>query len=114
MAGDPEPDLASLITIGHPDFDLAAFISGGDPDFLGAGGLDYDFVRLALDVIEGLFHGGDLADFIVGGLNEDALSLPFIVGGLDEDALGANFVISGDPAAASRRVKRTLPAEAKG
>jgi len=98
VAGDPDSNLASLITRGHIDLDFVYFISSRDPEFLGAGGPGHDLASPASGITDDFLDGWDAAHFIVAWLDEDALPAPLVVPGLGKHLLGAGLVLSGDPA----------------
>ena len=96
VAGYPDSNLTSLITVGHIDLDFVHFISIRDPDLMSTNGRNLGPASW--------IGGGPLArldndDLIVSGFDEDALQLPLVVAGLYEDLLGAGLMVSGNPSA---------------
>ena len=112
MAGNPELNGTGLVAIRYPDSDAALLGGGRDVNGLRAGRGDDDPVLVALLVVKGLFHGGDVADLITGRSELDLLRLPLVMARLDKDLLSAGLIVPGHVAADSRRVKLVAQAKA--
>jgi hypothetical protein len=105
IAGNPNLDIPGLVAVGDPDLEAALLVLRGYINGLGAGGLNYDNVFVALLVADCFFDGGNAANLIAGGLDLDLVGLPLVMAGLNENLLGTGLVIAGDVAAVTARVE---------
>ena len=130
MSGDPDSNLASLITRGNIDFYPVSFISARDPDFFFAGGSPNDGVATVIFFTAGLASNGSGAfgyieaaeyfdwrmydDLVVTWFDEDSLFLPLVVCGFDEDLLCLHLVVAWLPAFGVSLLNDLVEAAAEG